>query len=328
MLIKDIKQKHGEIFSGSYRVINPSKRLSKQGVPFQVCQLTDMSGDIPAFLWLENVVEPPLLVNDTYIEITGVLRVKEQKCTATIRSMKILESKDDPIWMIPSTWCNNENLLQRLQKIWGSLEIEPLKKFMNSVLSTKDICKKFVTVPASIEHHHAYEHGMLEHALECAEIVKAIPLLENHVRELAVIAALLHDIGKIKTMTEHRGFSDTGYVLHHDLITLEILAPFLCELDKEWPNGGIGLRYLLSWRNVPFRPASPLIAAAEAIIAADRLSCAVNIEKKAFAGRPDWHRSAKLSSTNRCWRPALPRQINNNEQSRCISIREEANKFI
>lgn len=318
MLIRELNRKQGETFSGCYRVMHPSNKYSRQGVPFQVFQLADRSGVLPAFLWLEQLAEPPQLVNNSFVQVSGVLRVNNEQCTATIRSIRILEVNSDPIRLIPSSWCQNQNLLERLHDICNSIEILPLRKLLLNIFSNNSICERFVSIPASIEHHHSYESGMLEHAVECAEMVRSIRLLDKQMSELAQVAAILHDIGKVRTMT-CRGFSDAGFILHHDLLTLEIIAPYLTELESEWPNGALALRYLLCWRNVPFRQSSPLIAAAEAVIASDRLSCAVNLEKRAFDGRPAWHTSAKLGNTNRYWRPTLPNPTNS-EPIRCLAI--------
>lgn len=320
MLIKDINHKHGAMFSGIYRVTNPSQRTSCQGVPFQVFQLSDMTGILPAYFWLGHIEEPPQINNNSFVEVTGVLREKNENWTATIRSLKILDNtSDNPIRLIPSSWCQKRNYLERLHDICDWLEISSLRRFIFNVLANDNICRQFVTVPASLENHHAYQNGMLEHSIECAEIVRSMPVLERHMAELGVTAALFHDIGKTRTMKECHGYTDVGFLLHHDLLTLEILAPYLSELEKEWQSGALALRYLLSWRNVPFRQQTPLITAAEAVIAADRLSCMSNLEKTAFAGRPDWHRSAKLGTSNRCWRPALPNPTNS-QTIRCLAI--------
>lgn len=60
--------------------------------------------------------------------------------------------------------------------------------------------RRFRLAPAAKRYHQAYAHGLLEHSLSVAEAVSALAGLFPAIdRDLAVSAALLHDIGKIDT---------------------------------------------------------------------------------------------------------------------------------
>jgi 3'-5' exoribonuclease len=62
-----------------------------------------------------------------------------------------------------------------------------------------DVWRRFRAAPAAKFYHQAYSHGLLEHTLLVAQAVSAISASFPGVdRDLAVAAALIHDIGKIE----------------------------------------------------------------------------------------------------------------------------------
>jgi 3'-5' exoribonuclease len=59
------------------------------------------------------------------------------------------------------------------------------------------------TAPAAKYYHQAYRHGLLEHSLGVAQAVSAISATFPGIdRDVAVTAALLHDIGKLEAYTD------------------------------------------------------------------------------------------------------------------------------
>jgi hypothetical protein len=110
-----------------------------------------------------------------------------------------------------------------------------------------------------------------------------------------MVAALLHDIGKIRTLRPNLRLTDEGFLLQHDDLTLEVLAPSLRELDASWPTGASDLRYLWSFLKAKRERPIPRITIAEAVLAADRISAGIDNQSRAFASHPGWHRHATVS---------------------------------
>lgn len=203
---------------------------------------------------------------------------------------------------------NNMDLRARLRICYESLTLLPLRRFLLGVLSNPEIRRPFFTLPASVEHHHSYAGGLLTHSLECAEMVATIPELESMQRDLGIVAALLHDIGKIPLLEVSGKRSKAGFLLHHETLTLEVLAPHLRLLDKAWEDGAIALRYL--WCPAPLStPQAPWMTVQEVVRAADRISASREAERMAFTGLPTWRHSAVLEvkgPKRRYWRPHPP----------------------
>jgi len=199
-----------------------------------------------------------------------------------------------------------ENRCKRLRCLIHNTTSVDLKKFMVSVLSNPEIRASFFRLPASSQHHHSYRGGLIDHSLECSELIQNMTTLETCQRELGMIAALFHDIGKIRLLTRDGNITAAGYVLQHDTLTLEILAPHLRHLDRHWPDGAIALRYIWTHGHHASK-SSPWMSVYEAVWAADRISAGVDAERRAFKGLPSWRNSAILDvpgPKRRHWRPS------------------------
>jgi 3'-5' exoribonuclease len=94
-----------------------------------------------------------------------------------------------------------------------------LKGFVLDTLSDDTIAFPFVACPASLGFHHNYPGGLLRHSIECAQMVERYQEFAPDKKELGMVAALFHDIGKILTMTPHMRLTSLGRSLDHDKLT-------------------------------------------------------------------------------------------------------------
>jgi HD domain-containing protein len=199
--------------------------------------------------------------------------------------------------------------LDALQSILELLATPELKNFARIALSNNSLAFPFVNAPASLQHHHNQPGGLLEHSIECADIVAGMSWFPTHLRELGVVAALFHDVGKVATMTGEMKRTTTGYLLDHDLLTFQELSSPLEVLDNEWPDGGRALRYIMSWDKARFHQPVPLMPIAEAVRFADRCSTGIHMEERLYEGLPDWQQFVKTDAGARFWRPRCPQSL-------------------
>jgi hypothetical protein len=198
--------------------------------------------------------------------------------------------------------------LEQLGDLFDYISHPALKQFVGSVLSDTSIVFPFVSLPASRQHHHSAAGGLLDHSLECASIVSRSYEFPEYEIELATVAALFHDVGKIRTLRSVGKHASAGHVLDHDALTLEVLAPHLQRLDSICTDAGLGLRYLWTWRNHQHGYRPPLLTIAETLTAADRISSGLNRQQTAFSEHPEWHQFASLGEHNTFRRPRLLQQ--------------------
>lgn len=295
------------IFTGLFRVRDMQKLIAKNNNPYVRLRLEDAFGSVMAYGWEgKYAIEGPVSDLDIcYIEGRSRFRIDRWVVDLIqIRSVKET-GEGNTVRLLPQSMSEKSDCLPRLVAVTDQLSHPALKFFINSVFLDLKLVERFLTVSASQRHHHSYPGGLLAHSVECAEIVQTsypVPGLE---KELGIIAALLHDFGKIQTMAATKK-TTLGYVVDHDQLTLETLASHLAKLDKSWPDGATALRYLLTWNlNKKFLPLMPV---AEAVKYADRISSALDARRLAYTDEPEWKRFAHLDvggPVNRFWMPLV-----------------------
>jgi len=302
----DLMQK-GQRFTGLYLVRDMRTLIAKNNNPYVRIKLEDAFGSIMAYGWEGRyAIEGPIADLDICL-VEGRSRYRIDRWIVDLIRIepagKIGEGS--AVRLIPQSLCPKPEWLLRLVAIVDQLSHPALKSFLDSILLDLAMVERFLTVPASMRHHHSYPGGLLAHSIECAEIVQRSYPVQGWEKELGIVASLLHDIAKTRTMMATKKTA-LGYVLDHDHLTLEILAPYLAQLDKSWPDGAIALRYLLTLNRS--KPSLPLMPVAEAVKYADRISSALDARRLAYIDKPEWKRFARLDvggPTNRFWSPSV-----------------------
>ena len=84
----------------------------------------------------------------------------------------------------------------------------------------------------------------MAHSVEVAEITGNQLYKSTDERDIAVVTALLHDIGKVRTLKPDKSTTQLGKMVGHDDLTLEICANALKELDKTWSEASYTMRHV------------------------------------------------------------------------------------
>lgn len=184
-----------------------------------------------------------------------------------------------------------------------------LKAFVYQVLGQPSVGCDFFSLPASADYHHCHSGGLAQHSLEVAQSVYAVSgSFAEHERWLAAVAGLLHDLGKVRCYRADGRRTETGYLVSHDLLGLELIVPALSRLDSAWADGANALRYLFDWILRP-RPQRPMMPIALAIKQADVMSASADNRQRAFSKKPDWHTFARCDGpgpASTYWLPRPP----------------------
>jgi hypothetical protein len=186
---------------------------------------------------------------------------------------------------------------EALDRLWDIIERIPvpvLRSWLSDLFAHLWVSLPFVQMPASHNHHHSHAGGLLLHSVECAEWVEQVAMCTLNPKEaaLSVIAALLHDFGKIETMSG-KGFSQ---MLSHEVLSLTLLEPALTTLQAQWPQGAFALRHMLSWST--FSEKFPKLPGMLLVKMADQYSTSLSARNKAFHALPEHYFWARLKTSN------------------------------
>ena len=268
---------------GSFRVRDLSYLEARNGNPYLRLLMEDMSGSVFAYAWQEEIYKELYLPDYSLAFVEGQSRFFDNEMRVDLRTIQHLNTKraGEVVRLIPQSICPLSWLLRDLEAALYRITIPTLQAFVTGVLSEDGIAFAFVSAPASLNHHHSYPGGLLMHSLECFSMVEKHREFRRESFELGLVAALFHDIGKIMTMTCDMQRTSLGYGFDHDKLTLEVIAPYLKRLDKEWAEGAQELRYLLTWK---LNQRIPRYDMADLVTCCDRISTGLDRQKQRAIG--------------------------------------------
>jgi 3'-5' exoribonuclease len=131
---------------------------------------------------------------------------------------------------------------------------------MQAFLADEAFMAGYTRAPAAKAMHHVYLGGLLEHSLAVAllatDISHRYPDLN---RDLLVVGALLHDVGKVAELRYQRSFeyTDAGKLLGHIVIGVELVEEKLRHLSDFPQELAIHLKHLLLSHHGQYEYGSP-----------------------------------------------------------------------
>jgi 23S rRNA maturation-related 3'-5' exoribonuclease YhaM len=304
------------IFHGQFRVMSCYPRHTQTDKKYMRIQLDDCSGSIIAFAWEGQFQGTWGFGSMAVIEANGRTRFHQGQWVVDLREAAAVNDLCVPSTsLLPFSRCPAQNLLPQLIQIESQVKHTALRSFITDVFSDMAMAIPFLSVPGSLKHHHNEAGGLLRHSIECAQIAAAIPMLDDDHRDLAIIGALLHDIGKIWVFNNMRR-TNLGHLVDHQALTLEVFALQLQKLSNTWPDAALALRHILTCRSIKRWGYEPRMAIASVVQMADKISVEMDMEKRSFA---DVRAIRNVSNriTNQAttfWRPSAPSVSENSQQ--------------
>ena len=249
----------GQKLDATFTVRKPFQRVSRNGQRFMTCRLETEGLTLPAYAWAGECEGYQVPRHGERVYAAGRLRWRDGRFELVCGTLQAV----DVAGRIRAARALLRQLLEDLAPA-------ALGTFLRQVFQDPRILPPFVVAPASLNHHHTFSGGLLVHSAEVAGMVYRWSA-DSPLRGLATAAALLHDIGKVRTLAGNRTSTALGQVVRHEDLTLEVLADHLRRLDAAWAEGGILLRHLLTAQPRLQAP-SPAYAALELVRTADRVS--------------------------------------------------------
>ena len=140
-------------------------------------------------------------------------------------------------------------MLSELRDYIDGIENVHLKALLKKVFYDDEFLEKFVRTPSSIDHHHNYIGGNLEHTLNVVKICDAIAKMNKDLnRDILVTGAMLHDIGKSFEYKPYLLYekTDEGILAGHIILGERRIREKINELRSEGVDFPEDLEMLLS----------------------------------------------------------------------------------
>ncbi|MEQ3657824.1 MAG: HDIG domain-containing metalloprotein [Glaciecola sp.] len=222
-------------FKGTYYLVGFVARIDSFGMPYWEITLSDASGHIKVYCRDESCIysefTPQSLVEvEVRTEMTGLH--PHFRCKYIELSSKAPEQLGT-LSILPSSLCSIPGAVQMLCHLAASIQTRYLKEFLHEVLLQTEVGIRFIQCPASLRYHHSYQGGLLAHSLEVATAFCQNNTLKQIDRDIGIVAALLHDIGKTQTLTPGQNRTAIGRLVDHDQLTLQICSSALETLSNK-----------------------------------------------------------------------------------------------
>jgi 3'-5' exoribonuclease len=217
-----------------------SLHVDRNGKKFLSLVLADRTGEVEALLW-DNAEELSATFDSSdLLEVTGVVVSYQGRMQIHLSALRRIDPAGvalDAFYAVSSH--NPETMWKELLALLGSLGDPHLSTLAQVYLDDPVVSKMLKVAPAAKSIHHACIGGLLEHTLSvmqlteriCQHYATAIPGLLN--RDLCLIGAFLHDLGKLWEISSDWGFqyTDQGRLLGHLVLGLEVLDQKLVAIE-------------------------------------------------------------------------------------------------
>ena len=295
-----------QAFHGRFRVGRVFQNISRNGTEYRVVELLDRTGKLRCLAW-PNLVSVPLPVPEwTIVDVELQLQEMDQARFGKLRSFATVAEPSalDQVGTLPHGICPVAGVIERLRWVVAQIDTPPLHGFVTRVFADAALARAYFRVPASFGDHHGWEGGAAEHSIELAVNAALLVGLAPRDRDIAIVQALFHDIGKTRTHDKTPMAFRTHALIGHDALTLEILGEALRWLDGAWPDGALALRHGWTATTSGFRsrirPMHPAVAVVRGL---DGISRETAMHRK-FHPNPGGF--VELTRDRKLWSPNSP----------------------
>lgn len=234
---------------------------AKNGKPYLTLKLMDRTGELEGRVW-DNVESLSAgFDKDDFVSVSGKASVYLGKMQLVVQNLaRVDDNEVDLDDFLPVSQRGRDEMLLDLQGRVASLSNPHLKGLMEAFLADPEFVEAYSSAPAAKSMHHVYLGGLLDHSLSVATLADS---LSNHYRELdrdlLLVGALLHDVGKVAELRYSRSFeyTDAGKLLGHIVMGVELVEEKLRLLNDFPPQLAMLLKHLLLSHHGQYEFGSP-----------------------------------------------------------------------
>ncbi len=182
---------------GLYALAQVIVQKKKDGSPYLRLILQDRTGTINAIFW-EGEALAGRLSEGAIVRVSGDVGEYRGSAQLTVRKMEIVEETVPRSFFMKTGPEDRDELYARLEKVLAGISTPYLKTLINRLFDGQGLLEPYLEAPAAKLRHQGYIGGLAEHSVNMAEHARYCSEFYPEVDgDLVVVAALLHDIGKI-----------------------------------------------------------------------------------------------------------------------------------
>ena len=289
--MKYISEMHeGDRIADIYLCKSFSHATTKNGKPYDNVLLQDRTGVVDAKIWDPHGAGIDDFEALDYIMVGGEVTVFNNALQVNIRRVRRATAGEyDKTDYLPVSERNEAEMKQELERLIASVKNGQLQRLLQLFFADPAFYRRFAASSAAKSVHHSFVGGLLEHTLSVAALCDFFaahyPLLK---RDLLITAALLHDVGKVKELSEFplNDYTEEGNFLGHIYIGCEMIAEKLRDMPDFPPLLATELKHCILAHHGEYEfgsPKKPELAEAVALNFADNLDAKMETLRELFA---------------------------------------------
>jgi 3'-5' exoribonuclease len=234
--MKFIKDLHdGDRVSDIYLCKQKNSAVTKNGKAYENVILQDKTGTIDAKIWDPNsagIVDFDAL---DYVEVYGDVTSFNGALQVSIKRTRIAQPGEYTASnYLPTSRYDIEEMYGEVLKFVQSIQNEYLKKVLQAFfVEDEEFVSLFKKASAAKSVHHGFIGGLLEHTLSVTKLCDFYCTRYHMLnRDLLLTAALCHDIGKTRELSEFpvNDYTDDGNFLGHIVMGSEMVSEKIREI--------------------------------------------------------------------------------------------------
>ncbi|WP_034621379.1 3'-5' exoribonuclease YhaM family protein [Desulfovermiculus halophilus] len=244
-------------------VIVQAKLSQSKNGPFWDLTLQDKTGRLNAKIWSPQSNAYAQLLPEQVVRIQGQVRSFRDQPQLVVQKLEVVDPQEVGDWadFIPSSSRPPEQILSEIEGLCREhLRYPPWRKLLKAVLSDAAMRECLVNAPGAKNIHHAYRGGLVEHTLQVVRLCLAVcELYPDLDREILLVAAVLHDMGKAWELDGgiSRDYTDAGRLVGHITLGVDRVMPFVARVQDLDPDLSLHLEHLLLSHHGEYSYGSP-----------------------------------------------------------------------
>jgi 3'-5' exoribonuclease len=209
---------------GVYAVAKKERLRTRAGAAYLALELVDPSGRIAARVWNDVELLDGRFGEGDAVRVLGRVERFRDRLQLDVRTLEPAADVD-PAAMAPALRRDADELEGFLEFLVADVAHEGLRRVVERVLDGTARAAMRV-LPATLDAHHSYAGGLLEHTVGVATLCRETAQLHQRLRvDLLLAAALVHDVGRTLELGRGPVFRQTeeGRLLGHIHLGLRLV---------------------------------------------------------------------------------------------------------
>jgi 3'-5' exoribonuclease len=204
------------VVEGIFAVARKQRLRTRSGSPYLALELIDASGRIDARVWNDVDLLDKRFHEGDAVHVLGRVERFRDRLQLEVRTLEPAEA--DAATLVPEGRRDVEELDGFFEFLASEISHPELRALVDRFVGDAVFRARLRVLPATVDSHHSYTGGLLEHTVAVATICRDVAQLHARLRsDLLLAAALLHDVGRVRELDRGPLFlpTDEGKLLGH-----------------------------------------------------------------------------------------------------------------